>query len=271
MKIINNLCLAASALVLSALTSCASSPDSNSEVASEAQPCGKIRRALFIGDSITDGSWGHDCAGSPSAERDTTDLNHIYGHGYMYICASELQSLYPAEDIKFFNRGISGHTLKMMADRWDADCVSLRPDLVSILIGTNDVEYFVGADAIKGDFDFAAWDAIYRHSLDTLISVCPDVRLVLCTPFVAKSGWRGEAENFGLRQALVDSLDVRVASIASDYGATLVKFDQLFRELAQIQPRDDYWIWDGVHPTAAGHSRMASLWLGKMFSAKIFQ
>lgn len=271
MNIHSFLSIAASALVMSALSSCASSSDSNADEAPESQSCGKIKRVLFIGDSITDGSWGHDCAGSPSAERDTTDLNHIYGHGYMYLCAAELQSLYPEDDIKFFNRGISGHTLKMMADRWEADCIDLRPDLVSVLIGTNDVEYFVGADTVNGDFDFASWDALYRHTLDTLISVCPDVKLVLCTPFVAKSGWRGQADNFGLRQTLVDSLCVHVASIASDYGATLVKFDQLFRELEQIQPRDGYWVWDGVHPTAAGHRRMANLWLGKAFDAKLFK
>ena len=245
-------------LAAASLISCV--PSSQEGETSRAN-CKKIRRALFIGDSITDGGWGHDCNGSPTAERNFTDLNHIYGHGYMMLCASDIQSRYPERDIQFFNRGISGHTLSMMVDRWKSDCIDLRPDLVSILIGTNDVEYYIGDDSIVSSFDFSSWDGLFRHALDTLQTACPDVRIVLCTPFVAKSGWRGEADNFSLRQSLIDSLDVRTEAIARDYGATLVRFDSLFRGLAESQPRTDYWIWDGVHPTAAGHRRMADVWL----------
>lgn len=261
--------LAAAAIAV-AFTSCAGSSEQNADEAAEQPTCKtKIRKALFIGDSITDGSWGHDCQALPSAQRNHTDLNHIYGHGYMYLCASQLQSQYPDHDIEFFNRGISGHTLKMMADRWASDCVDLRPDLVSVLVGTNEGEYFLNEDSVVAHYDFAAWEQLYRHTLDTLISVCPDVKLVLCTPFVAKSGWRGDMPNYPQRQEMSDSLDVRVIAIAKDYGATLVRFDSLFRDLATIQPRPDYWIWDGVHPTAAGHRRMADLWLkeaGDMFA-----
>ncbi len=244
-----------------ALAACTPTSTTDTNKTEMQQTCNKIRKALFIGDSITDGAWGHDCEGKPSKERSHGDLNHIYGHGYMYLCASELQSKYPERDIQFFNRGISGHTLKMMVDRWGEDCIDLQPDLVSILIGTNDVEYYVGRDTITEPFDFKAWDEMYRYALDTLQTACHNVQIVLCTPFVAPSGWRGEAPNFVLRQSLIDSLDVHTEQIAKDYGARLVRFDALFKELEKIQPRKDYWIWDGIHPTAAGHRRMADVWL----------
>ena len=244
-----------------ALMSCSSSVNEPNSLDKQSSPCRKVRKALFIGDSITDGSWGHDCDGRPSAERNHGDLNHIYGHGYMYLCASQIQSEYPERDIQFYNRGISGHTLFDMAARWKADCLDLEPDLVSILIGTNDIEYYLGQDSVATPFDFYAWQQTYCHLLDSLQSIVPDVNVVLCTPFVFKSGWRGDAQNFSLRRELIGKLDSCVVQIASDYAATIVRFDTLFCDLEKIQARPDYWVWDGVHPTAAGHKRMADLWL----------
>lgn len=244
-----------------ALVSCGAATNESDNNVSRSSTCRKVRKALFIGDSITDGAWGHDCEGKPSAERSHGDLNHIYGHGYMYLCASQIQSDYPNRDVQFYNRGISGHTLFDMAARWYNDCVAIKPDLVSILIGTNDVEYYLGKDSIVQPFDFHVWGETYRHLLDTLQSVVPDVNIVLCTPFVFKSGWRGDASNFPLRQELIEKLDSCVVQLSSDYGTTIVRFDTLFCDLEKEQPRNDYWVWDGVHPTAAGHRRMADLWL----------
>lgn len=50
------------------------------------------KRIVFIGDSITDGNWG--CIYNykrTSSERSHTDMNHIYGHSYVYIIASYCQ------------------------------------------------------------------------------------------------------------------------------------------------------------------------------------
>ena len=41
--------------------------------------------------------------------------------------------------LQIYNRGISGHKVFQLAERWDADCMSLKPDVVSILIGVNDI------------------------------------------------------------------------------------------------------------------------------------
>lgn len=59
-------------------------------------------RVLFIGDSITDGNWGNAC-GMPklTAERSLWDMNHIYGSGYMYLCASHYQGDFPERNMLF--------------------------------------------------------------------------------------------------------------------------------------------------------------------------
>ena len=218
------------------------------------------KRVLYIGDSITDGGWGRS-GGSAKASKDRnhTDLNHVYGHSYMMLCAAYYQSQWPDSNWQFWNRGISGNTLYEMADRWQDDALALQPDVISILIGTNDVAAYEPTCKKDGkaftveDFDYSRWEQRYRHLLDTTRKVLPNVDIVLCTPFVGKSrGWA--------RIAVTDSLAQIVRKIANDYSAVLVPFDNLFAKLQKSEPTEKYWIWDGIHPTAAGHQRMAELW-----------
>ena len=217
-------------------------------------------RVLYIGDSITDGGWGRS-GGSAKASKDRnhTDLNHVYGHSYMMLCAAYYQSQWPDDDWQFWNRGISGNTLYEMADRWQEDALDLQPDVISILIGTNEAGKSISAVEKSGrkatveDFDYATWEQTYRHLLDTTRQVLPNVQLVLCTPFHTPA--RG-----AVKCAVIDSLCSIVRQIAKDYKAVLVPFDSMFKELQKNQPNPKYWIWDGIHPTAAGHQRMAELW-----------
>ena len=215
---------------------------------------------LYIGDSITDGGWGRS-GGSAKASKDRNhwDLNHVYGHSYMMFCAAYYQSQWPDAEWQFWNRGISGNTLFQLADRWQEDALDLKPDVISILIGTNDVGAYqdeckkLGKAFTVEDFDYCRWEKRYRKLLDTTSMVLPNVNLVLCTPFVGKSTGPG-------RMAITDSLAQIVRQIANDYNAVLVPFDSMFNELQKNQPTEKYWIWDGIHPTAAGHQRMAELW-----------
>ena len=219
------------------------------------------RRVLFIGDSITDGGWGNSGGSSASSDkRNHGDLNHIFGHGYMEMCAAHFLSCYPQRDYQFFNRGISGNTLYDLQKRWETDALQLKPDVISILVGTNDIHEFLN-DNSDGPFDFERWEQTYRSLLDEIKGQNPDIRIILGTPFVAKAGWVGKAENFEQRKRMVNQLADIVRNIASDYHAILVPYDQLFNSLQDQAPRDNYWIWDGIHPTTAGHRRMADLWI----------
>ena len=98
------------------------------------------RRVVFVGDSVTDGAWGRSNGlAVPSGERNQKDLNHIYGHSYMMLLAAWYESQYPQAGFEFFNRGISGDDLPRLAARWDEDVLALRPGILSIQVGINDV------------------------------------------------------------------------------------------------------------------------------------
>lgn len=219
-------------------------------------------KMLFIGDSITDGAWGNSGGGAmPSSERTLWDMNHIYGHGYMYLCAAHYQGNYPSREYEFYNRGISGNTLADLEMRWQEDAIDMKPDVLSVLIGTNDIDVFLkNGEAL---FDFEGWKNRYCRLLDASLAVNPNLKLVLCAPFVANTGKMHGATDYERREALVNKCADVVRLIAKEYGAIYLPFNQLFKKLIESTPdsQDTYWIWDGIHPTAAGHQRMADMWI----------
>ena len=83
---------------------------------------------LFQGDSITDSDRknGH---------------NESLGDGYAMMTVAWLSALYPEYHMKFINRGISGNRIRDLKNRWKKDCLDLKPNLVSILVGVNDINW----------------------------------------------------------------------------------------------------------------------------------
>lgn len=224
------------------------------------------RRVLFIGDSITDGNWGNACGmPKPSSERCLWDMNHIYGSGYMYLCASYYQGSFPEKEYEFFNRGISGNTLNDLEQRWEEDAIQMQPDVLSVLVGTNDVHYYLQGDK-KEPFDFDAWEKRYRSLLDRSLQADSKLKIVLGAPFVAKVGNMRKSEDFAERDSLVRHCADIVEKIAKDYHAIYLPFNTLFDGILKTCPtsKDTYWIWDGIHPTPAGHKRMADMWIERV-------
>lgn len=220
-------------------------------------------RILFIGDSITDGNWGNACGmAKPASERNLWDMNHIYGSGYMYLCASHYQGNYPEKEYEFFNRGISGNTLQDLERRWEADAVGIKPDVLSVLVGTNDIHYYLQGDK-KEPFDFLSWEKRYRSLLARSLEANPELKIVLGTPFVANVGNMRKSGDFGERDSLVRRCAVIVEKIAQDYQAVCLPYNTMFDDLLKTCPtsKENYWIWDGIHPTPAGHRRMADMWI----------
>jgi lysophospholipase L1-like esterase len=204
----------------------------------------KHDRILLQGDSITDAMRDRSVA-------DPNDPRGM-GSGYAFIAASRLLAERPNDGLAFYNRGISGDKVFQLADRWERDCLSLKPNLLSILVGVNDIGHKIG-----GTYDgtFEVYERDYRGLLERTRRELPNARLVICEPFVLSCGavdgrWFPEFE--GYRAA--------ARRLAEAFGATFVPFQAAFDEAARKAP-PEYWAPDGVHPTMAGHHLMAQTWL----------
>src|SRR5688500_12163912 len=82
-------------------------------------------KLLFIGDSITD-------AGRAA---DSEDI----GSGYVRMIRDLLRADDHANAAQVINRGMSGDKIVDLKARWERDVIAIRPNVLSIMIGINDV------------------------------------------------------------------------------------------------------------------------------------
>jgi lysophospholipase L1-like esterase len=181
-----------------------------------AAPAAGESRVVFMGDSITDG-W-------PIAE---------YFPGKPYV-----------------NRGIGGQTTPQMLIRFRPDVIDLKPKVVVILAGTNDIAGNTGPMTVEQiEANYASMAELARAH---------DIRVVLSS-VIPVNNYTQRAEPFFLTRsaekilALNDWLKAYCATngyLYLDYFSAMVdEKGMLKRELAE----------DGLHPNQAGYKIMAPL------------
>jgi lysophospholipase L1-like esterase len=199
---------------------------------------------LFQGDSITDAGRKRDDSAANS--------NAALGRGYAWLAAAQLLIDRPEARLKILNRGISGNKVYQLAERWQADCLDLKPNVLSILIGVNDF-WHKHKHGYEGTLE--KYENDYRILIKRTKTALPGVKLVICEPFVLKVGavddsWFPEFD--GYRAA--------AKKVAAEANAVFVPFQTMFDAAAKIAP-PGLWAADGVHPTCDGAAIMAHGWL----------
>lgn len=200
---------------------------------------------LFQGDSITDAG----------RNKETTEYNtsSALGSGYAFIAGSELLFQNPGKNLKVYNKGISGNKVYQLSDRWDADALNIKPNVLSILIGVNDYWH-------KHNGNYDGTIDVYRKDYIALLErtkkQLPNVKLVIGEPFAVKGikavddTWYPEFDEY--RKAAKE--------IADQFDATFIPYQEVFDKAEKMAP-GSYWTGDGVHPSVAGAQLMAHAWM----------
>jgi lysophospholipase L1-like esterase len=176
-------------------------------------PAGE-NRVVFMGDSITDG-WGETTGG--------------FFTGKPYV-----------------NRGISGQTTPQMLIRFRADVVALKPKVVVILAGTNDIAGNTGPTSLEAIED-------NLMSMADLAKI-NGIRAVLASVTPAFDyPWRP-----GMQPAeKISALNVWIKDYATKNG--LVYLDYYSAMVDERRGLKTGLTADGVHPNKAGYEVMAPL------------
>jgi len=164
---------------------------------------------VFLGDSITQG-WGADFKG-----------------------------LFPG--MKLANRGIGGDTTRGMLIRLQEDVLALNPKAIVLLLGTNDIEVGVPAEAIGRNFE-KIFAAIKAHN--------PKVPVILCRVFPSSADKKRPVETIKAVNALYENI------VRGDSQVTVVDTWTLFAD-----PQGNAtgtWFPDLLHLNAEGYARWAA-------------
>ena len=136
--------------------------------------------------------------------------------------------------------------------RWKIDALNFNPDLISILIGVNDVWHEVEK---QNGVECERYEQIYRMLLEWTKKILPDVKLLIMEPFallsdVVDDDFLAEVK---LRAAVAKKL-------AAEFNAVFLPLQDKFDAAAKVNC-NCYWLRDGVHPTPAGNQLIADAWL----------
>ncbi len=192
---------------------------------------------LFQGDSITDANRVDEDEGIGSC---------LLGYGYPILFASDVLRNNKGK-YEFINRGISGNRIVDLYARIKCDIINLKPDVMSILIGVNDVWHELNE---QNGVDTPKFEKVYSMLIEEIKEALPDIKIIILEPFVLYG--EGSKRYYDDFRKGVEEKAAVAKRIADKYNLAFVPLMKKFDDAAS-DGDTTYWTTDGVHPTAAGH------------------
>ena len=215
-------------------------------------------KIVFFGDSITDMSRDRNCSDRFQP--------YGYGEGYPMFIAGALYGDDPL-GYEIINKGNGGDRIVDLYARVKSDVWNLNPDVLSILIGINDVWHKLLND---NGVELPRFEKIYRMLIEDTKKVLPNVKIILCEPFFLNGEATEDTSVYpDAGKTFLEVFDYAktVRRLAEEYGLFFLPLQKAFDKKAEkFSPRA--YLYDGVHPSPAGAKLIADEWIG-FFKEKV--
>jgi len=201
---------------------------------------GKSEKMLFIGDSITDTGRRGDF--------------YPYGQGYVRIFRDLLIAEFPEKNLEIINKGIGGNTIVDLQQRWEDDVIYNSPDILSILIGINDLHRVLRKVELWEDYTPENFRKRYNSILKRTIEKL-DCKIILMEPFYITTD---KTDNFrGLVLKELDNYIEVVEEMSKKYETELIKLHSIFQNHLKYREPEAF-APEPVHPNQTGHTIIAN-------------
>lgn len=201
-----------------------------------------MKKILFFGDSITDASRDRNAAQASK-----------YGAGFVMQIAGRLFEKSPV-DYDIVNRGISGNRIVDLYARIKADVWNEKPDVISILIGVNDIWHEI---SVQNGVDVPRFEKVYRMLIEDTKKVLPDTKIIICEPFCLHGS--ATDEHYDKFSEVKDYAKV-AKNLAAEFGLYFLPLQKSLDDAAAKYTPDTF-LFDGVHPTIQGSVLLANEWI----------
>ena len=194
-------------------------------------------KILFQGDSITD------------AGRDRRNYHHL-GNGYPKYAAELIKNNHPEIDFEFINFGISGNRTCQLFDRLNSDAIAFKPDIISVMIGINDVWHRHSHSILTRDEQI---EANYRAILSDL-KTYTDAKIIVISPYLLDCD-----DKEPIREDLKTVIPM-IKKLADEFADAYIPLDKHFEDALKTAPEKLYYSADGVHPNQNGAQFIAKIY-----------
>ncbi len=203
-----------------------------------AQTClNNNKTLLFLGDSITD------------SHRLWLSGTDTLGDGYVKMLSDI--STEKHFSITFINKGHDGLTLPHLLRNLSRDCFPYSPDVISILIGINDI--FVARNC-GAAFSGKTFSDQYGKLLDAL-RAGTQADILCMSPFLLPY-----PQEYALWLPDIQQAEAAISAQAAGHGCLFMPLQDFFQKAAQDMGYDAITP-DGVHLTPLGHRLLAQRWM----------
>jgi lysophospholipase L1-like esterase len=182
---------------------------------------------------------------------------YAFGQGYVFLSTAELMAKYPGK-FEILNHGVAGNRIVDLYQRIKCDVWNNNPDVISILIGVNDVWHEV---SWQNGVELDRFEKVYRMIIEDTKKVLPNVKFMLMEPYVLRG--TNTTEKFEQFKEVYKYAEV-TKKLANEYNCVFVPLQEKFNELAEKHGVDCY-MKDGVHPDPAGAKVIANAWLDAFY------
>ena len=193
---------------------------------------------VFQGDSITDA--GRD-------KRNYFDM----GKGYPKYASELLTEAFPDVEFTFINQGIGGNRTDQLFDRLSKDAIDFDPDVISILIGINDIWHRYGTERVATTDEQIELN--YRSILNRLKNET-HAKIIMLAPYVL------DTDNKYMLKEDLKTVKPIICKLAEEFADVFIPLDEHFEEALKTQPEPQYYSGDGVHPNANGAEFIGKLY-----------